>query len=215
MGKKMGVNEKAVVAKERDATKKADAKAKTQKAKEDKEWEDDDKNAAKKQAKKEAEDKKRAEAAARKAEAKTLLEAEEARLKSAKPSASKVTKHQIDTAKAKEEEERAKQAERERLARKNISVVDHADENVNRQVGEMLAEGHIVATGLDEALTQLTVSDKTDRFPEKRLKAAYTAYEAKRLPELKKENPSLRLTQLKEMLWKEWQKSPENPLNQQ
>lgn len=52
-----------------------------------------------------------------------------------------------------------------------------------------------------------------DRHPEKRLKAAYTAFEETNLPILKAENPSLRLSQLKQMLRKEWLKSPQNPLN--
>lgn len=52
-----------------------------------------------------------------------------------------------------------------------------------------------------------------DKHPEKRMKAAYTSYEATRLAELKAENPSLRLSQMKQMIFKEWQKSPENPLN--
>jgi hypothetical protein len=53
-----------------------------------------------------------------------------------------------------------------------------------------------------------------DRHPEKRLKAAYTAFEEKRIPQLKEEHPTLRLSQLKQLVKKEWQKSPENPLNQ-
>lgn len=53
----------------------------------------------------------------------------------------------------------------------------------------------------------------TDRHPEKRLKAAYTAFEEANLPILKAENPTLRLSQLKQMLRKEWLKSPQNPLN--
>ena len=53
------------------------------------------------------------------------------------------------------------------------------------------------------------------KHPEKRLKAAYEDYEKERLPELKKENPNMRLSQLRQMLWKEWQKSPKNPLNVQ
>lgn len=40
------------------------------------------------------------------------------------------------------------------------------------------------------------------------------AYEKKRMPELKTEFPGLKFSQLKEILWKEWQKSPENPLVQ-
>lgn len=53
-----------------------------------------------------------------------------------------------------------------------------------------------------------------DKHPEKRMKAAYAAYEERRLQELKIEHPTLRLSQLKQMIFKEWQKSPENPLNQ-
>lgn len=62
----------------------------------------------------------------------------------------------------------------------------------------------------------LTYSDqpkKVDMNPEKRMKAAYTDFEATRLPQLKAENQNLRLSQLKQMLKKEWQKSPDNPLN--
>lgn len=58
-----------------------------------------------------------------------------------------------------------------------------------------------------------TNSEEVDKHPEKRLKAAYNAFEEKRLKELKEENPTLRLSQLKQMIFKEWQKSPENPLN--
>lgn len=53
-----------------------------------------------------------------------------------------------------------------------------------------------------------------DRHPEKRMKAAYTSFEETQLPILKKQNPTLRLSQLKQLLKKEWLKSPENPLNQ-
>lgn len=54
-----------------------------------------------------------------------------------------------------------------------------------------------------------------DRHPERRLKAAFAAFEEINLPRLKNEHPNLRLSQLKQMLKKEWMKSPENPLNQQ
>ena len=53
-----------------------------------------------------------------------------------------------------------------------------------------------------------------DRHPEKRLKAAFTAFEEANMPRIKAENPTLRLSQLKQILRKEWMKSPENPLNQ-
>ena len=47
------------------------------------------------------------------------------------------------------------------------------------------------------------------------MKAAYEEFEEERLPQLKLENPSLRLSQLKQMLRKEWQKHPKNPLMMQ
>ena len=55
--------------------------------------------------------------------------------------------------------------------------------------------------------------DSVDKHPEKRMKAAYEEFESVRLPQLKAENPNLRLSQLKQMLRKEWMKSPDNPLN--
>lgn len=53
-----------------------------------------------------------------------------------------------------------------------------------------------------------------DRHPERRMKAAFAAFEEVNLPRLKMENPNMRLSQLKQLLKKEWTKSPENPLNQ-
>ncbi|CAJ0756288.1 5013_t:CDS:2, partial [Entrophospora sp. SA101] len=44
--------------------------------------------------------------------------------------------------------------------------------------------------------------------------AALAAYEEREMPRLKKENPGLRYTQLNELLFKNFQKSPENPFNQ-
>jgi hypothetical protein len=45
------------------------------------------------------------------------------------------------------------------------------------------------------------------------MKAAFDAYENENLPKLKQEHPSLRLSQLKQMLKKDWIKSPDNPFN--
>lgn len=53
-----------------------------------------------------------------------------------------------------------------------------------------------------------------DRHPERRMKAAFAAYEEANMPRLKMENPNMRLSQLKQQLKKEWMKAPENPLNQ-
>ena len=73
----------------------------------------------------------------------------------------------------------------------------------------------VEARNIDEAIGALRVSDSpaVDKHPEKRMKAAFEDFESVRLPQLKTENPSMRLSQLKQMLRKEWQKHPDNPLN--
>ena len=76
---------------------------------------------------------------------------------------------------------------------------------------------HESASNLDDALKILGAgsSDKEiDFHPEKRMKAAYLEFEEINLPILKQENPNMRLSQLKQILKKDWLKSPKNPLIQ-
>lgn len=54
---------------------------------------------------------------------------------------------------------------------------------------------------------------EVDMHPEKRMKASYESYAEGNLPILKEQNPTLRLSQLKQILKKNWMKAPENPLN--
>ncbi|KAL1746507.1 DUF1014-domain-containing protein [Schizophyllum fasciatum] len=83
------------------------------------------------------------------------------------------------------------------------------------------------ATGLDNALDLLEVvtakMDKAsvgsqaaglERHPERRFKAAFEAYKEREMPILRKEHPGLRQQQMHDILYKNFQKSPENPFNQ-
>ena len=82
------------------------------------------------------------------------------------------------------------------------------------------------ASNIDDAITLLSdsgtgtlgkkkgSSDRLERHPERRVKAAFAAFEDGELPILKQENPSLKRSQLQELLNKKWQKSPDNPFNQ-
>ena len=45
------------------------------------------------------------------------------------------------------------------------------------------------------------------------MRAAYLEFEEENLERLKKENPNMRLSQIRQLLKKEWQKSPQNPMN--
>ncbi|KAF5349641.1 hypothetical protein D9756_008983 [Leucocoprinus leucothites] len=83
------------------------------------------------------------------------------------------------------------------------------------------------ATGIDNALELLDVvtakMDKAslgqeaaglEKHPERRFKGAFEAYQERELPKIKQDHPGLRLQQYKELLFKQFQKSPENPFNQ-
>ncbi|CAG9759311.1 unnamed protein product [Ceutorhynchus assimilis] len=198
-------NTKAVQARERKKAAKDDASSKKEKEQEDAKWRDDDKQILKKQQKKEADERKRQEQIQRKAEAKALLDKEMGSIKinNKPPPPAKVTRAQIQS--KKEEPPKKKESEN--------AVTTYLDEPLVENLNRLQIDGEEART-VDEAIQILGgPAGDHDKHPEKRMKAAYTAYEERRLAELKLENPSLRLSQLKQMIFKEWQKSPENPLN--
>ncbi|WKX91045.1 hypothetical protein Q1695_009686 [Nippostrongylus brasiliensis] len=181
-------------------------------AAEDAYWADDDKLVNRKLQRKDEEERKRAEALKRKEENRKLAEAEMATLaaKSGAPAPQKVTRAAIEQRKEAELRLQKEEEERLRLAAEKIEVVDKIEENVNQ-----LEIGGEVARTVSEAIQVLGGDrEEIDKHPEKRMKAAYLAFEEKMLPRLKQEHPTYRLSQLKQLLKKEWLKSPENPLNQ-
>ncbi|KAH8392671.1 hypothetical protein KR200_009633 [Drosophila serrata] len=212
MPKKMGINSKAVEARERkEATKKATQDKKAKEA-EDRLWRDDDKNLAKKQQRKDEEERKKAEAAKRKAEAKALLDQEMSSINTQrKQPLAKINRQQI--LEEMEKKQRVIEAinEANKPAATRVVVQSNVvEENLNRSMADT-----DVATNIDEALVVLSVNDnEDDKHPEKRMRAAYKTFEAINLPRIKAENPSLRMSQWKQLLMKEWNKSPDNPFNQ-
>ncbi len=80
------------------------------------------------------------------------------------------------------------------------------------------------ASGIDNALDALSLTAaassaadaKIDRHPERRFKAAFAAFEERRLREMDGDGSGqgLRLNQKKERIKKEFERSPENPFNQ-
>jgi hypothetical protein len=147
---------------------------------------------------------------AKKREKEELYEKEMEALAAKTATANKVTKAQIEAQKRKEQQLRKEEDERKRLEAQKIVVADELTENVN----QIVIEGD-TARNVEEAIAVLTNdSPAVEKHPEKRVKAAYAEFESRRLPQLKEEKPTLRLSQLKQVLKKEWQKSPENPLNE-
>ncbi|KAF0746147.1 hypothetical protein AaE_008236 [Aphanomyces astaci] len=72
-----------------------------------------------------------------------------------------------------------------------------------------------VATTIEGALDMLGVNDKDpERHPERRMKAAYKAFEEVTMVQLREDFPGLKLSQYKQRLSDLWRRSPQNPLNQ-
>ncbi|OWF54127.1 hypothetical protein KP79_PYT15190 [Mizuhopecten yessoensis] len=203
-----GENSKAVGAKARKAAVQHAEKEKKDQALEDEYWRDDDKLNAKKLQRKDDKEKKRMEQLERKKELQKLHDEEMEGMKSKVSSggSSKVTRAQI------EDQIVTEKRIADAATAKSNALPEEAplEDNVNRLIP---TDGE--ARSVDDALSVLSVKEpEIDMHPEKRVKAAYQKYEDERLPQLKKVNPNLRLSQLKQMLRKDWMKSPENPFNQ-
>lgn len=131
-----------------------------------------------------------------------MYDEEMSSIKSVKARAEKVTRADI-----------AALAERQQKAQKDPQELLLHEKPLEENINRVFVENE--ARTVEEAIAVLSVNDApSDRHPERRAKVAYDAFEKQRLPELKAENPNLRLSQLKQMIRKDWMKSPENPLNQ-
>ncbi|KMT01306.1 hypothetical protein BVRB_9g213220 [Beta vulgaris subsp. vulgaris] len=226
MPKKMGVNSKAEDARARKAAAESEKKFREVKQKEDQYWQEAEGSKSKAAKKREEEEQKRAETAAKKAEVRRLAELEEKEIEKslnkpdkkanriAVPGVSKVTEAELRRRKEKEEEEMRRKAEEAKKKQSRMAEEEEYEKIVlveNRNRDDELIEAHSV----EEALAQITVAETlpVDKHPEKRLKASFKAFEEAELPRLKAEKPGLTHTQYKEMIWKLWKKSPDNPLN--
>ncbi|KAI9672086.1 MAG: hypothetical protein M1831_001899 [Alyxoria varia] len=151
---------------------------------------------AKTNAKKDAAAEKAAEAERKKAEKAALLAAEEA----AQPSKPKASSQ-------------SKGAQKKSKGTLDLSQLE-GGEDPEKKKGASLS-----ATGIDNALDALSLTnstgknDKIEMHPERRFKAAYAAFEERRLEEMKDEK-GLRRQQKVEQIRKEFEKSPDNPFNQ-
>ncbi|GAQ86290.1 hypothetical protein KFL_002800200 [Klebsormidium nitens] len=224
MPKKLSINTKAEEARERKETQKKEKSSKEQKEKEDQVWEEAAGPKKKSQKKKEEDEARKAEAAAKKLEAKKLAAEEEKEveksLKKPNPKANRVggAGQKITAAELlRQKEQDAKELEK-KAGKKERVVAEYEYENLVNEPNLNKIETVVDARNIDEALQQLDLggpSGTPDKHPEKRLKAAYKAFEEAELPQLRAEKPGLTQSQYKEALWKLWKKSPDNPLNQQ
>ncbi|KAI1461354.1 DUF1014-domain-containing protein [Annulohypoxylon moriforme] len=191
-GKKGGDNSKKAVGQARKAqtaANKAAADNAKKAAAEDADWE----RGAKNNSKKEAQAAKKAEQAKKKADKEAAIAEEEKSLPN-------------------------------RAGPKNSKT---AVKKTNRGIGNALAEidgnqnqklGAIAAKTIEEALDALVIDSKSaiqiDRHPERRVRAAYAAFEERRLQEMDEDGSGqgLRLIQKQKQIKREFDNSPENPM---
>ncbi|KAI0271770.1 hypothetical protein BGY98DRAFT_1006188 [Russula aff. rugulosa BPL654] len=72
----------------------------------------------------------------------------------------------------------------------------------------------VVTAKMDKASVGNQAAATVEKHPERRFKAAFNTYVDRELPNIREEQPGLRLQQYKDLLFKQFQKSPENPFNQ-
>ncbi|KAJ8374702.1 hypothetical protein SKAU_G00052820 [Synaphobranchus kaupii] len=206
-----GENSKSATARARKAEVKAVADAVLKQEQEDALWQENDKHVLKKGQRKNGKEKRRLETVERKKENQRLLDEEDAMLKgrlTKEMAVTKVTRAQIeDTLQNEQQQQQEQQVQAEEMTHLDTPL----EENVNRVDPD---EDAIEARTIEDALAVLSTVEDVDRHPERRMKAAFAAFEELHMPRLKMENPNMRLSQLKQMLKKEWMKSPDNPFNQ-
>lgn len=153
----------------------------------------------------------------------------------------KVTGVELERRREEEKERVLKNAEEAKKKEKRMADEEEYERMVlvsNTNRDDSLIEAHSV----DEAIAKISISEAplpADRHPERRLKASFKvgnpnpnnlkfafclhallslvclqAFEEVELAKLKEEKPGLTLNQYKDMIWKMWKKSPDNPLNQ-
>ncbi|XP_068446046.1 coiled-coil domain-containing protein 124 [Clinocottus analis] len=206
-----GENSKAATAKARKAEVKAVADAHKKQQEEDALWQETDKLVLKKGQRKDDKEKKRLELLERKKESQRLLDEETSNIKGKSlretGPGGKVTRAQIEEVLQNEQ-----QQQQELKPKEKSHLETPLEENVNQIIPD---EGTVQARTVEDAIAVLSTGPgDLDHHPERRMKAAFAAFEEANMPLLKKENPNMRLSQLKQQLKKEWMKSPENPLNQ-
>ncbi|KAJ6256370.1 hypothetical protein Dda_8870 [Drechslerella dactyloides] len=199
MGKPKAENSKKAAGNARKAEAAAVKQAKVdavKAAKEDADWAEGSKDNSKKQA---AEAKKQ-EAAAKKAAREADLAAETASLKTTKATPKAGAKGKAPA---------------------TSSSLDAALASLDASPSTSTSKPTLNASGIDDALDALSLtasssSTAVDRHPERRFKAAYTAFENRRLLEGRADGTwdGLRLQQVKDRIRKEFEKSDENPFNQ-
>ena len=107
----------------------------------------------------------------------------------------------------KEKQTALRLAQEEAMRKKGVVLQDDSlmRANRNRDATEDSA------TGLDNALNMLGMEEKEKS---KNLKVLFNEFSERETPKVRADNPGLKLSQVKERVFRAWEKSPDNPKNQ-
>lgn len=214
-----GENSKSVEARMRKAAAAEQKREEDERRREDEKWKDEDKSTTAKANRKQNANEKSEEKMKRKNENRRLAEEEENAIisnKKVQNAPPKLTQHQIFqrqllAAQASSTPSQPSVIQDEPLMENPNQLRRQALEEAERRGEDLYA-----ASDISSAVAAITgATATTDMHPEKRVKAAYKAYEEEWLPRMKAENPSLKRSQLLLKIRKQFQSAPENPLNQQ
>ena len=181
--------------KQDNADKKAADAAKKAEAAEAADWDQGAKGKSTADAKAE----KAAEAARKKAERERLLAEEEASLPKPQKAAPKAG---------------AKKAGKAPAGPPNSGIDDVVTSLSASNINDALDAMDFVAEKTSDKAAMGSKAAQIDSHPERRFKAAFEAWKEAERPRFKEENPGLRKTQLDDIMYKAFQKAPENPFNQ-
>jgi hypothetical protein len=226
MPKKLHSNPKAEAARERKEDVKKTKQAAEVKAAEDAKWVDEGSTATEKRRVEAAQ--REVEAARKRAEKKALAEKEEADAAAISgkakglSNAEKITRAQLLRQAEEAAEARKMEAERQHMEALKLTPQVDLTPNLNRQASEELARdlqqygaGNVIQAsgsidaslgalaGASSSSTPASMSIGSNPTPKK---SGFAEYEERMLPIVRRENPKLKLSQWKQIVFKDWQK---------
>ncbi|CAG8458357.1 1637_t:CDS:2 [Diversispora eburnea] len=193
-----GENTKVTAAKERKNQHKIETEAKKKADKERKESEEWAVG-AKDISKKEIQKQKKEAQLAKKMEAARILEQEEKELSKFKP---------IINATGEEKKAMKRTQKHEKVSIEKREIPEFSASNIDDALDLLSIATDPSAMGGSSNITSALNSNSKvtiDRHPERRFKAALSAYEEREMPGIKKENPGLRYTQYRDLIYKNFQ----------
>lgn len=228
MPRKIATNSKAEAARERKEEVKQTKKSAAAKALEDSKWQDEGSTASEQRARAKAA--KDAEEAKKRAEKKALQQKEEAEAAALSgkakgvSNADKMTRAQLLRQAEEAEARRKLEVEARRLEALKLAPQEEPAPNLNRALSEQREQdvatygaGNVIyASGIEGAIAStagkvLTTAPSSaasaaassiDAHPEKRMKTAHAEFEDRMMPIVKEDNPHLKLSQYKEIIFK-------------